>query len=286
MSKDKVNLMKAPINKIIKFSNVDGPGNRFVIFVQSCPFNCLYCHNPETINMCNNCGKCIETCPVQALSMIDNQVIWDKDSCVQCDTCIKTCPYSSSPKITYMSVDDVVSQIKKQIDFIQGITVSGGECTLYPEFLEELFIECNKLGLSCLLDSNGFRPFKELVSLLDYSDGVMLDVKATNSAFHHSLVGVSNDIVLANLEYLLSINKLVEVRTVILPNNSHANETTISHVSSIIKDKTRYKLIKYRPFGVREKGISALGNNITSEDEINRMKEIAFNNGATNCISV
>ena len=100
-------MIKAPVNKIISFSNVDGPGNRTSIFFQSCPFHCLYCHNPETINYCIHCGKCVKTCPVEALSMINGKVVWDKDKCVGCDTCIKTCPNLSSPKITYMSVDEV-----------------------------------------------------------------------------------------------------------------------------------------------------------------------------------
>ncbi|PWX63734.1 glycine radical enzyme activase, partial [Clostridium perfringens] len=52
----------ALINKIIPFSCVDGPGNRMVIFFQGCNFKCLYCHNPETINKCISCGKCVENC--------------------------------------------------------------------------------------------------------------------------------------------------------------------------------------------------------------------------------
>ena len=56
------------INRIIPFSNVDGPGNRFAVFLQECNVNCLYCHNPETINRCNSCGICITTCPAGALS--------------------------------------------------------------------------------------------------------------------------------------------------------------------------------------------------------------------------
>ena len=47
-------VMKAPVNKIIPFSNVDGPGNRTSIFFQGCPFNCRFCHNPETIHLCRS----------------------------------------------------------------------------------------------------------------------------------------------------------------------------------------------------------------------------------------
>ena len=43
-------LMNLKINKIINFSSVDGPGNRLVVFAQGCNLNCIYCHNPETID--------------------------------------------------------------------------------------------------------------------------------------------------------------------------------------------------------------------------------------------
>lgn len=66
------------INKIIPFSSVDGPGNRTAIFLQGCNFNCVYCHNPETINLCNNCGLCVRQCPTEALHIEENIVIWDK----------------------------------------------------------------------------------------------------------------------------------------------------------------------------------------------------------------
>ena len=105
--------MIAPINNIIPFSNVDGPGNRTSIFFQGCPFQCLYCHNPETINICNNCGVCVDHCPVNALEFINDKVVWNKKKCISCDTCIKVCPHLSSPKITYMSVDQVFEEILK-----------------------------------------------------------------------------------------------------------------------------------------------------------------------------
>ncbi len=275
---------KLPVNKIISFSNVDGPGNRMAIFVQSCPFRCLYCHNPETINMCCSCGQCVSTCPVNALSFDDqNKVIWDKNKCVNCDTCIKTCPNLSSPKIAYYSLEELLTKIKEVRPFIRGITISGGECTSYPSFIKKLFIEVKKLGLTCLLDSNGSYDFKTMEDLIDISDGVMLDVKAFDDDYHKFITSKSNDVVLKNLQYLLDKNKLEEVRTVILPNNDKQNENTVIQVSKIIKSNVRYKLLKYRYFGVREEGVKTFGKVIVDQDTLERLKDIALDNG---CCSV
>lgn len=278
--------MSAVINRIIEFSNVDGPGNRMTIFFQNCPFKCLYCHNPETINYCINCGDCINTCPVNALTMVDGKVVWNEDVCVNCDTCLKTCKHLSSPKVKVVSVEDVMGKILKIKDFINGITVSGGECMSHVDFLKALFKEVRKLGLTCFVDSNGaylFENYPELVEVMDY---VMLDVKAFDKDKHKWLCGVNNDAVLKNLAYLQKIDKLYEVRTVMLPNNPELNEETLRNVISHLNPDIRYKLIKYRPFGVREEGLEVLGNTITSDQEIERLVDIAKKLGHKNIIVV
>lgn len=257
------------------------------IFVQSCPFSCLYCHNPETINLCNNCGKCVDVCPKKALS-IDNEkkVIWNKEKCVNCDNCIKKCPNLSSPKVMWMSIEELLNEIKKVKPFIRGITVSGGECTTYPEFLLALFKEVHKLNLTCLLDSNGAFDYENMEDLIKESDGVMLDIKAIDPTFHKSICGLNNNIVLKNLKYLLSIKKVEEVRTVILPNENENNIKTVSEVSKIIKDKTRYKLLKYRYFGVRKEGIDRFKKVIVDDKTLLSLKEVANKNGATNVVII
>ncbi len=272
--------MKAPINRIISFSNVDGPGNRTSIFFQSCPLKCLYCHNPETINYCVNCGACVKTCPVQALSVVDGKVVWDKEKCVNCDTCLKTCPNLSSPKISYMSVEEVMEHIKRARVFIKGITVSGGECSNHPEFLTELFKQAHDLGLTTFMDSNGVNDYELLPELMAVTDKVMLDVKAFDRDYHIRLTGKDNDMILKNLNYLLEHDQIYEVRTVLL-NNSEQNEITVKNVASIIKDKCFYKLIKYRPFGVREEGLEICGRSIISDEELARMEKLAKEYGAT-----
>ncbi len=271
----------APVNRIIPFSNVDGPSNRTAIFFQGCPFNCRFCHNPETINMCINCGDCVRTCPVKALSLIDGKVVWDKSICVGCDTCIKTCTHNSSPKITEMSVDDLLKEIKKSAPYITGITLSGGECTLRKDFIIELFPKVKELGLTTLLDSNGYLDFEENKEILEYCDGVMLDVKAYNKEFSDWLIRYPQETILKNLHYLLKVGKLEEVRTIIFPGRDKENEETVSYVAKVIGDNCRYKIIRYRQFGVRDEQKEVLGDYTTDEDYALKYVELAKELGAT-----
>lgn len=265
--------MKASVNKIIKFSNVDGPGNRMAIFLQGCNLQCRYCHNPETINICNNCGICVGTCPVEALEISHGKVIWDSKKCIECDTCIKACPNSSSPKIMDYTVEDLLLELSKIKSFIRGVTFSGGECSLYYGFITEFFREVKKNypNLSCFVDSNGYLDFssENLKDFVEITDKFMLDVKAFDENEHINLTGKSNKTVLKNLKYLMDMNKLYEVRTVVVPDILD-NRKTVEEVSKIIAHKDiRYKLIKFRSIGVTDK---ELKNFVSPSD--NQMKDL------------
>lgn len=248
--------MKVPVNKIIPFSSVDGPGNRTAVFLQGCNFNCQYCHNPETRGICIGCMACVDRCPKGALKSENGQVIFDPSRCVGCDTCIRICKYGCSPRIRNLTASQVMDQVKKQIPFIRGITVSGGECTLYPEFLTELFSLCRKVDLGTLIDSNGTLLFSEYPQLMAVTDGVMLDIKAWDETEHKAVTGVSNGRVLQNARELAAMGKLFEVRTVVVP-GLFDYEQTVTETARMLKGyldrgNIRYKLIRYRQVGVRE----------------------------------
>ena len=271
----------APVNRIIPFSNVDGPGNRTAIFFQGCPFNCLFCHNPETIHLCSGCGACVEKCPAGALRFDGaGQVVWDSASCVQCDTCIKLCPHDASPKIRWMTVEEVMKEVRRAAPYIEGITTSGGECTLQNEFLIELFTAARALGKSCLIDSNGSFDFERDPRVLKVSEGVMLDVKAVEPAWSDTLISYPREPVLKNLDYLLAAGKLYEVRTLIFPGRDAENEATVRYVAEHIGDGCFYKIIRYRPYGVREKYQKLLGEFETDADYAERYAALARDLGA------
>lgn len=263
----------ALVNKIIPFSCIDGPGNRTAIFFQGCNFKCSYCHNPETINKCRNCGKCVSVCPANALSMIDKNVIWDEDKCVSCDACIRECEFLSTPKVKDYSVDELFEEIKQIRPFIEGITVSGGEATLNAEFLTQLFKRVKEeLGLTCFVDTNGSIDLTQYEEFVNLTDKFMIDIKSIDNDEHTKVTGLKNDIVIKNLKYLLDLDKVYEVRTVIAPNLN--NENTIREVSKIIKDKCRYKFNIYRHHGVRKEGLDFHGSESPSNEEIEKCYRI------------
>lgn len=246
-------MMKVPVNKIIPLSIVDGPGNRTSIFLQSCNIHCGYCHNPETQKMCQNCGICVEECPAHALYVENGEVKWDRSKCVQCDHCIEVCPHRASPKITWMTATEVFEEVQKNVPFIRGITVSGGECMLQPKFLTELFTLAKKEGLSCLVDSNGTIDFENYPELMKVCDKVMLDVKSWDQEVYRQLTGYENDVVKKNLSYLAKMDKIEEIRIVCIPEKVDA-ETVLEGIAQTLKEKikeTKLKLIAFRNFGVK-----------------------------------
>ncbi len=245
--------MDALINKIIDFSTVDGPGLRTSVFLQGCNIHCLYCHNPETQRVCNNCALCVSKCPSGALKQVNNKVLWDKDKCINCDTCISVCENFSTPKVERLNAKEVYARIKKNIPFIRGITISGGECMLQTSFIEELFSYAKDDNLSCLLDSNGTVPFASSSNILNITDGVMLDIKSWNNDVYQKLTGYKNDIVKQNLIFLSQIHKIEELRIVCLENIVDAKNVIkgIYDLTFAYTKDVPLKLIKFRKYGVK-----------------------------------
>ncbi len=168
----------ALVADVVPFSWVDGPGNRFAIFLQGCGFDCLVCHNPQTIP-------------------------------------------TDSVHATRMTVADVLERLRDSVPYVSGITVSGGEATVQWEFVHELFAAVRAdpqlCGLSTLVDSNGDAPPKVWHALAPVMDGAMIDLKALDPQTHVELTGRDNAVVLASIRLLADLDRLREVRLLLVP---------------------------------------------------------------------
>lgn len=128
----------------------------------------------------------MEHCPVHALTMEGGKVFWNRDLCVNCDTCLQVCENNSSPKVRWMTVDEILDELASALPFTTGVTVSGGECTRYDRFIAKLFDRVHELGKTAFCDTNGQRSFRDMPQLMRAMDKAMLDVKAWNPEIHKS----------------------------------------------------------------------------------------------------
>ncbi|MGS0681514.1 YjjW family glycine radical enzyme activase [Shewanella sp. 125m-7] len=251
----------ATVNQIIPFSCVDGPGSRLVIFLQGCNFSCKNCHNPYTIDMCDSCGDCVATCPADALALTTtvqgkSKIVWDSDKCTQCDICLTTCPKQSSPKTRQFSVEQMLTLIRSQVHFINGITVSGGEATLQLPFIVELFqaikVSADLAHLSCMIDSNGYVNENGWQQVMPYLDGAMIDLKSWQEHTHYYITGRDNHRVFSSLKRLAAEGKLYEIRLLYIPKISDIDSeiNAIAGYLTQLPANVRVKLNAFQHHGV------------------------------------
>jgi pyruvate formate lyase activating enzyme len=165
---------------------------------------------------------------------------------------------------------EVMAEIEPSRAFIRGITVSGGECTRHPDFLRALGRLAKEKSLTFFLDSNGSYDYAGDAGLMALTDAVMLDVKADpDSAEYCRVTGRDGGDIFARADFLAKAGKLWEVRTVVSPGLFDAAslvekvcgllaKSAGTRVSNGNAGMPRYKLIRYRPVGVRSAASAVL----------------------------
>jgi pyruvate formate lyase activating enzyme len=206
---------------VVRSSMVDGPGNRYVLFLQGCNFDCVACHNPSTIGRCDGCGVCVEVCPHAALTIPAAGVVsFDPGACDQCGDCRAGCPLDADPTTSLMSVDQVVADLRRVAAYLNGITVTGGEPTLQLEPLIALFARLRAdpilSRLTTLVDSNGWLDEVGWRRLIPVLDGAMIDLKAGTPDLHRLLAGSEQQPVIDSMRMLRRARKLAEVRLLVI----------------------------------------------------------------------
>ena len=204
----------------ISFSSVDGPGNRFVVFLQGCNFDCVACHNPQTIP-----GHA----PVEGHHPV------------------------------HRTVDDLLADIRRAAPFISGVTVSGGEATQQPRFLRALFTAIRDdprlARLTRFVDSNGACDVGVWDDLLadGLLDGAKIDLKCLDESIHARMTGQPNEQVLDSIRHLAAHGALHEVRLLLLAgvNDDPSLLRRTGEWLAAVDPTMRLKVIGFRTHGVR-----------------------------------
>lgn len=269
----------ALVSRILTFSCVDGPGNRLVIFLQGCNFDCITCHNPHTINHCSHCGYCVPECPSDALSLKHGKVVWHPERCTHCDRCIDVCSHKSNPKITRYTLDEMLDVVRKHHLFLSGITFSGGEATLQLPFITELFkaVKADPAlsHLTCFIDSNGSLSEAGWQRVMPVLDGAMIDLKAWQNDTHRWLVGRDKHRVMATIRLLAEHGKLHEVRLLHIPGKSDL-DTEVEAVGEFLNTLPESVNIRLNAFQHHGVVGEALAWNKCSEAEMLRFHDALF----------
>lgn len=238
--------MKGIIFNIQKYSIHDGPGIRTTVFLKGCPLKCWWCHNPEgqTINSeilffkerCTGCTICAKRCPQEAITMVSGQPLISDKKCNLCGICSELCINEAKELAgKEITVEEVMSEIQKDEIFYEesngGITFSGGEPLLQIDFLEDLLKACKKKGFHTAVDTSGYAKWDYFEQILDYTDLFLYDLKLMNDEKHKKYIGVSNKIILENLQKLSKTEKDIYIRLPIISGINDDNE----HIGSVIR---------------------------------------------------
>lgn len=212
--------MSTPVGRILhlqRLSTEDGPGIRTTVFFKGCPLRCAWCHNPESISMrpqlqwfavrCLGCETCLAACPDGCLSRIGGRLIIDWQRCQGRGACAEACPANALELMgKTIAVDELVGELLKDRVFFEksggGVTLSGGEPTLQPEFAGALLQELRARGIATALDTCGLCTRATLNRLLPYTDLLLYDLKLFDPDLHRLFTGSPNQNILDNLLYI------------------------------------------------------------------------------------
>ena len=252
------------LTAIQRFSLHDGPGIRSTVFFKGCNMRCAWCHNPETLRVepevlyyrskCVGCGACAQVCPSHRVE--SGRMVYDRSACADHGACAQVC-FSGALEMCGRdyTVQEVLHEVMQDVDYYAqsggGVTLSGGEVLLQPQFAAELLSALHKEGVHTAIEINLNVDFSTLEALLPDLDLVMCDLKLWDEDAHRRWTGAGNARIRENIARLSRSGKPFIVRTPVIPgvNDSEAEIAAIAGFVGQLPGLAYYELLNFNPLG-------------------------------------
>ncbi len=282
--------IKGLIFDIKKYAIHDGPGIRTTVFFKGCPLQCRWCQNPESWQAyaehslregrCIGCGQCVKVCLQQAISLVGDRPVTDMDKCNLCGRCVDACMAGAREIIGRdMTVYQVMAEVEQDVIFYDqsggGVTFSGGEPLMQPDFLLALLNQCRAQQIHTAIDTSCYAEPKIVEMVSERTELFLCDLKHMDNEMHERFTGVGNTLILDNIRSLSRSGKKIIIRIPVIPgfNDDQENiEATGKFVSSL-QGVGRIDILPFNRGGI-EKSTRFAGENELMQVEAPKDEEM------------
>ena len=243
----------ALIFDIKRYALHDGPGIRTTLFLKGCPLRCVWCHNPESWSSvpqrlykqakCIGCSSCVEACPEGALKLTPEGVRPTGRPCVKCGACADACPALAMEICgREWPMDELMAEVEKERGVMQdsggGVTLSGGEPLMDPDYTLDLLRELGRRGFHRAVDTTLFVTPSIIPEVAKECELFLVDLKTMDSEAHRKYTGVPNEHILDNIRLVADLGTPYFIRIPLIT-EVNASEENIAATAAFLRSLSR-----------------------------------------------